>query len=301
MKGVEDRRSYSISSTSELNEPISFTVKRIDNGCYSRILYDQTKVGDVFFIAGVTGRFTLPVNTKKFQQYFFFAAGIGIGPVFPLIKSLLAKDENAFVTLIYSNRWQGSTIFYDELVRLAATYGNRFQVEFLYSSSKNLERARISKALLPVLMREYVRVPKSSILAYVCGPYNYMRMTILSLEEYGIDESNIRKENFRPFERPVIKTEPKDQKTYTVHLKLHDREVSFLCHYPDSILEAARKNGVLIPFSCESGRCASCAGRCVNGKVWMAFNEVLLDSDLEEGIVLTCSGHPIEGDVTIEI
>jgi hypothetical protein len=33
----------------------------------------------------------------------------------------------------------------------------------------------------------------------------------------------------------------------------------------------------------------------------MAQNDVLLDEEIKNGIVLTCTGYPIHGDVTIKI
>ena len=301
MRGVEERRSYSISSSADLGEQLSFTVKRIDNGSYSRVLYDNIKVGDKLLTAGVGGLFTLPRHTENYQQVFFFAAGIGITPVFSLLKTLLHTSPSLKAVLIYSNRWQESVIFLDELNALAEKFPDRFKVEYLYSTAYNLERARLNKALIPVLMNEYAKVPKANMLFYVCGPYNYMRMVNLALEEQGIDGEQIRKENFRPFERPVIKAEPPDHRAHQVTLILHGVRHQFTCHYPESILESAKKHHIHLPFSCEVGRCGSCAATCTTGKVWMSYNEVLMDSDLEKGLILTCTGHPAAGDVTIEL
>ncbi len=301
IKGIEERRSYSISSSAELGEPLSFTVKRIENGTYSRLLVDKSEPGDKLQTSGVAGLFRLPQDFSKYQQFFFFAAGIGITPEFSLIKTLLNTHPKTKAVLIFSNRWQESVVFFDEINALQAKFSERFRVEFLYSTSYHLERARLNKALLPVLLKEYSEAPKSAMLFYVCGPYNYMRMVNLALEEQGVESDQIRKENFRPFERPVIKTEPRDQKAYKVTIRRSGAEQTFICQYPDSILEAAKKNGIALPYSCEIGRCGSCSGKCVKGKVWMSYDEVLMDTDTALGIVLTCTGHPVGGDVVIEL
>jgi ring-1,2-phenylacetyl-CoA epoxidase subunit PaaE len=75
----------------------------------------------------------------------------------------------------------------------------------------------------------------------------------------------------------------------------------FRIDYPDSILQAAKKKDILLPYSCEVGRCGSCAAKCVSGEVWHSYNEVLMANDLKNGIILTCVGHPINGDVTIAL
>ena len=49
---AEERRSYSISSAPDLQEPLTITVKRIDNGEYSRYLFDVVREGDKLLSIG---------------------------------------------------------------------------------------------------------------------------------------------------------------------------------------------------------------------------------------------------------
>src|SRR4051812_11036651 len=72
-KSGEKRRSYSISSSSALNEPLSITVKKIDNGEFSRLLNYHAKVGDVLFTTGIAGFFVLPERPEDFDEYYFIA------------------------------------------------------------------------------------------------------------------------------------------------------------------------------------------------------------------------------------
>ncbi len=296
----EERRSFSISTSPVHDESLSFTVKRIDNGAYSRLLTDRAAVGDKLYTSGAAGLFTLPADTSRYRQFLFFAAGIGITPIISLIKTILHTLPQKQVTLIYSNRSKEETVFYEELQRLLQKFPENFKVEFLYSTSFNLSRARLNKALLPVLLREYLVVPNDEVLVYVCGPFAYMRMVIWSLEEAGIPDDQIRKENFNTNDRQVHKVEPPDKGTHVATIKYNGGTYSFPVAYPDTILQAAKKNGLTLPYSCEVGRCGSCAARCTAGQVWLSYNEVLMDTDLKLGSILTCVGHPVNGDVTIE-
>ena len=299
--GREERRSFSISSSSVLSEPLSFTVKRIDNGIYSRWLHDRSRVGDRLYTTGAAGLFRLPENMIGYQQVFFFAAGIGITPIFSLIKTLLAEQVSIQIVLIYSNRSRDEAVFYDELMRLREIYGDRFKPEFLYSTDFNLARARLSKSLVAVLLSEYLTAPKQNVLCYVCGPYDYMRMAIWSLEEQGIPKDQIKRENFNTQERAILRAEPPDTEPHKVTVR-NGKEINrFVCQYPDTILQASKKNHVVLPYSCEAGRCGSCAARCISGKVWLSYNEVLMDMDLKHGSILTCTGYPVGGDVVIDI
>lgn len=299
--GKEERRSYSISSCAALGEPLSFTVKRVDNGAYSRLLIDRAVVGDVLYTTGAGGLFTLPETDTTYEQYFFFAAGIGITPVFSLIKTLLHTDATKHVVLIYSNRVKEEVVFLEELNTLIAQFPDRLKVEFLYSTSFNLARARLSKSLLHLLLKEYGRVPHYKMLFYLCGPFTYMRMAIFALEEMGIHDAQIRKENFNTNDRRVNMPEPPDKATHNATLIVEGKQQTITVSYPDTILLAAKKQHIALPYSCEVGRCGSCAAMCTEGAVWLSYNEVLMDTDLKKGMTLTCVGHPVGGDVTIVV
>jgi ring-1,2-phenylacetyl-CoA epoxidase subunit PaaE len=80
-----------------------------------------------------------------------------------------------------------------------------------------------------------------------------------------------------------------------------DGEHVFNVQYPTSILQAAKLLKIDIPYSCENGQCGTCVAECLQGEVWMSRNEVLLDAEVAAGNVLTCTGFPINGAVTIKI
>ncbi len=296
----EERRSFSISSTPVLQQPLAITLKRIDNGAFSRLLTDHAKVGDVLYTTGAAGLFTLPADIATKKQLFFLAAGIGITPIFSLLKTALHLYPSLHIVLIYSNRNREETVFYDELVALQGRFHSRFKVEFLFSSSFDLGRARLSKWLLPKLIEEYRIVPRQDIYYYICGPFTYMRMAIISLEEQGIPAVNIKKENFYTVvQLPHVL--PPDTETHLVHLDLHGTHHTFVVQYPQSILQAAKKLAIPIPYSCETGQCGSCIALCTHGHTWLSYNQVLTDSDLATGKILTCTGYPVGGDITLKI
>jgi ring-1,2-phenylacetyl-CoA epoxidase subunit PaaE len=295
----EERRSYSISSTPALQEPLSITVKRLENGEYSRKLFDYAKEGDILTTTGAAGFFVLPEDIQPWKEIFFIAAGSGITPVYPLIKTVLYLHPHIRVILIYSNRSVATTIFYKELKLLSTLFAGRFIIEFLFSSAVNLERARLSKWLLGKLLKEYSRAPRAETLFYTCGPFDYMRMVTIELLESRVPLQHIKKENFTPL-KIESKTLPPDTHTHGVEIQLQQKIYQLETQYPQTILQAAKKAGIVLPYSCEAGRCGSCAATCVKGKVWMSYNEVLMDDEMEKGRVLTCVGYPINGDVVLK-
>ncbi len=295
----EERRSYSISSTPALHEALSVTVKRLENGEYSRQLFDAAKEGDCLMTTGAAGFFVLPDDLHPYREIFFMAAGSGITPILPLIKTILHFHHHIRVVLIYSNRTAETTIFYTEILSLAASFPGRLVTEFLFSTAVNLEKARLSKWLLARLLKAHSTLPWPLTLFYTCGPFDYMRMVSITLLEHGVPLQHIKKENFTPF-RMALKTLPPDTHPHAITIQMHHTSYQLQSQYPQTILMAAKKAGIQLPYSCESGRCGSCAATCVSGKVWMSYNEVLMDDEIEKGRVLTCVGYPVGGDILLK-
>jgi ring-1,2-phenylacetyl-CoA epoxidase subunit PaaE len=296
----EIRRSYSIISSPALNEPLTIAVKRIDNGFFSRKLVDHARIGDQVLTTGAAGFFRIPENIKSFKHIYFFAAGSGIAPILSLIKTVLHDYQDIFVFLVYSNPSIDSTAFYNLLKNLEHDHPQQLQVHFLFSSEADLRRARLNRELLLEFLT-IKQFDREKILFYTCGPENYMRMIIFLLLEEGFPGENIKKEDFNPGNKKLAHRAPPDKNTYHVTIELNDVSFQFPVHYPDSILQAAKKLKLNLPYSCETGKCGSCAAICKSGKVWLSNNEVLTDKDLDKGLVLTCTGHPQMGDVILKI
>ncbi|RTQ49645.1 ferredoxin--NADP reductase [Hymenobacter gummosus] len=299
--GQEVRRSYSFSSAPALNEPVRITIKRIANGLMSRRLVDRVRPGDTLLTTGAAGLFVLPEDTRAVRQVWLLAAGSGITPVFSLLKTLLATEPTLSAVLVYSNHAPATTIFREELLALAARYPERLRIEWLYSNAPDLARAHLYKELLEDLVRQHATAPPAQLLAYVCGPLNYMRMCGYALRELQLPPDNIRRENFNtepPYVPPLL---PPDTDAHPVTVHWAGREYQFSSQHPDTILQAARRHDLRLPYSCEAGRCGNCLARCTQGRVWMSYNEVLTERDLARGLVLTCTGYPVGGPVRLEI
>ncbi|MDE3252657.1 MAG: ferredoxin--NADP reductase [Bacteroidota bacterium] len=298
-KGEEVRRNYSVSSSPELGDPIRITVKRIPNGEFSRQLFDHAQPGDILKTIGASGFFTLPQGKEMPASLFFFAAGSGIAPVFSLIKTALHQDPLVKIVLIYSNPSESHTIFYQDLKSLQQAYPDRFQIEFLFSDAVRIRNRRLGIDLLEKLLLQYQVYQNPGTLFYLCGPFEYMRMITIVLRNQGFPAANIRKEIFE-IHPPVQKTVPPDQDRHTIHLLLRDQEISFDTQYPETILQTAKRLHISLPYSCEAGQCGTCAATCLSGRVWMFKNEVLLEEEMAQGRVLTCTGFAVWGDVTIK-
>ena len=297
-QGEEIRRSYSIISSSLLGEPLAIGFRRIQNGIFSRYLADRVQPGDSLRTIGPAGFFTLPENCKPFRDLVFFAAGSGISPVISLIKSALYGRPHLQVQLLYSTPGPDQTPFLQELIQLEKKFSNRFGIRFFFSNAVQLSKARLNREALVDFLSGFTTDRLSQTLFFICGPDAYMRMCTYTLQESRVPAENIRKEIFNTV-RVRTPFMPPDLTPRQVIIHLEERNNSITVAYPDTILSASKKNGLQLPYSCETGRCGNCALRLISGRVWMSNNEVLTERELEEGLILTCVGHPVFGDVEL--
>ena len=295
----EKRRSYSISSSPLLSEQLSITIKRVVNGEFSRNLLENYNEGDILYTTGINGFFCLPEKVTDDMQFFFLVAGSGITPAYPLIKTLL-KNSNARVVLIYSNRSEADAIFLEEIKRLHEMYAGRFDIELLFSNRLDVHRSRLSNSLLQSLLLKYLAVQQSQAMFYICGPLTYMQMAVITLISEGIDRQRIKTESFDSTPRSR-RNVPPDTSRRNVTIHFNNDKYKLAVQYPQTILDAAREKGIDLPYSCDAGRCGSCVATCTSGRVWMAYNEVLMDAEINKGLILTCQAHPVDGDVTIRV
>jgi len=293
----QKRRSYSFSSSPDLHEQPCITVKKVDNGEFSRQLLTNIKAGDVLYTSGVGGFFTLPDNIDHIHAFCFLAAGSGITPCYSLIKTLLATTHKK-VVLIFSNKNEEDAIFLSSIQQLEKEYGTRFSVEYLFSNRYDVQHSRLGIFLLQQLLKKYFSGIERQTMFYMCGPHDYMLTITITLLSEGIPAANLKKEIFNSLPR-LEKPRPPDLSAHRVTIHINNTEQEVLVQYPHSILASAKQKNMQLPYSCEAGRCGSCAATCTNGKVWMAYNEVLTDDEIAKGRVLTCQAFPVDGDATI--
>lgn len=294
----EVRRSYSFSSHPRIGEP-TITVKRIANGVASRWLFDEARIGDKLRSAGVSGRFTIDKSLAPGTPVFLMAAGSGITPVQSLLLELLLFRKHEKVVLVYSTRSEQETIFLNELKSLAEEHSAQLALEIFHSNHQDLSRARLGRLALESVVRRHTQNPAHAIY-YLCGPHVYMQNITIALLTEGVPEDDIRTEKFfNPLPPPPAR--PPDTHPHMVDIYFNKQRFTISVQYPQTILQAALKHNIMLPYSCEAGRCGSCAATCTKGDIWMSRNEILLDKEMANGRVLTCTGYPVGGNAELVI
>lgn len=300
----EVRRSYSFSSSPVLDEPYEITVKRVDNGEISRLLHHRTAVGDIIDVMPAQGQLTYDPNPDKKRIVFLFAAGVGITPLFSILKTALAAEKNSKVVLIYSNSSKKSTLFYEELLDWQAQYPDRLYIEFIWSNSKYLQKARLNREYIIELLKEHQSV-KAEELFYTCGPLFYMDLCRFTLLGMGIPDEQIKRETFyfpdEEEDEDEKEEEPVDTTSYDVIIEIYGQSHRLTVPYNKTILDVGLEHKLNLPYSCKSGMCSTCISQVTKGSVHMDYNEVLTDREVDNGRCLICTSHPLEDETTIQI
>jgi ring-1,2-phenylacetyl-CoA epoxidase subunit PaaE len=79
----------------------------------------------------------------------------------------------------------------------------------------------------------------------------------------------------------------------TVTVVMDGRRRSFpMSSNDESVLAAAERAGLALPFSCRSGICATCRARITDGAAVMKHNIALEPWETEAGFVLCCQARP---------
>lgn len=308
--GKELRRAYSLCSSPYTDDDLAVTVKRVEGGLMSNWLADNLNVGDAVKVMEPMGVFTTDFVSSNKRHVIMFAGGSGITPMLSIIKSLLSQEPESIVSLIYANRNINSIIFKEELDRLETEYEGRVHVIHILDDAPMNWQGYSGLLNHEMLNKLFERIPdwgfeKTTYL--MCGPEGMMKNVETLLSAQNIPKENIFKESFVA---GTIDKELKQANVITGEEEVTEREVTI--HYdgeehkimvpPDkTILETALDLGIDLPFSCQSGLCTACRGKCISGKVKLDEEEGLSDAELTEGYVLTCVGHPLTEDVIIEI
>jgi len=280
-------------------------VKRVDNGEISRHLHHKIVEGDIVEAMNPQGMFVYNPVRDTTRTVFLFAAGIGITPLFSMLKTALVREEQSKLILVYSNSSQEQTPFLHELKEWEANYPDRLTIIWVFSNSKNLLRARLNRDFIIDLLHTYLPTDRDQALFYSCGPVIYMDLCRFTLLGLGFQEAQIRRETFLLPENEEDDDDESekvvDKTSYAIVLKFQGQDHHLTIPFDKSILDVGLDHKINLPYSCKSGMCSSCISQCTAGRVRMGYNEVLTDSEVERGRILLCTGHPTVDGTVIEV
>jgi 3-ketosteroid 9alpha-monooxygenase subunit B len=294
-------RCYSLSSSPHDGADLTVTVKRVAEGRGSNWLCDHVEVGAELDTLAPAGTFT-PRSLDA--GLLLVAAGSGITPVMSILRAVLAGGRGR-LALLYANRDERSVIFADELRALASAYPDRLVVLHWLESLQGLpSRSALAALAAPFADRE----------VFLCGPTPFMDAMTHALRDLEVPRKRLHIERFvslteDPFEglapgssSSVEMPEPPEGASgvdSSVEVELDGEHHTFRWPAGTLLLDLLRERGLDAPFSCREGACSACACRVTAGEVKMRRNEVLDQTDLDDGYVLACQALPITESVSV--
>ncbi|MGC4026763.1 MAG: hybrid-cluster NAD(P)-dependent oxidoreductase [Mesorhizobium sp.] len=287
-------RTYTLSSSPSRPLSISVTVKAQPDSIGTRWMFDNLKPGSRIKARGPAGDFTH--HNYAASKYLFISAGSGITPMMSMLRWLNDCAPWTDVAFVNCARRPEEIIFRKEL-ELLGTQMPGLSLGFLIeerSASRESwfgHMGRIDAIRLPLLSPDF-----HDREIFCCGPDPFMRAVRVVLESSGFDMAHYHQESFGapPAEPEAAPTSAELAPVEVgVPIRFSDSNVDCECLPGQSVLQAARANGVRISAACEFGLCGTCRVKKISGEVEMNHNGGILDDEIAEGFILACCSKPV--------
>lgn len=305
--GQEARRSYSICSAPG-DETLRVGVKRVADGRFSSFVNETLSVGDTIRVMPPEGRFTSLAGER--HDYVLIAAGSGITPMLSIAKTVLGHEADSTITLVYGNRSTDTIMFREELEDLKDRYMRRFSLIHLLSREAQdveLLNGRIDGERIGELSRRGLIDLAGADGVFLCGPGEMIDDVSASLRTLGVEEDRIRFERFTP-SGDAPKPRPRSAEArqaaeagVQIEVVLDGVRRAFPMGEADAtVLDAAHRAGLEIPYSCAGGMCCTCRCRVAEGEAEMAVNYSLQPWEIEAGFTLACQTRPTSKKLVLD-
>lgn len=266
-------RKYSLCNDPAQRDHYVIAVKREEPGSGgSSSLIDQAIPGTHVEYAPPRNDFAL---FDRVASFLFIAGGIGIAPILSMVRHLKSTGSARF-KLYYCTRSPEDTPFREELS------GPEYRGQVVIHHDHGDPGRALD--LWPLLERP------SGAHVYCCGP----RSMLEAVRDMTGHWSSATV-HFESFADAAATRTPRDR-PFRVRLARTGGVVNVAAD--QSILDALRAAGLVVPSSCESGTCGTCRTRMVSGE---ADHRDLVLSDAErESNIMVCVSRALSDELTID-
>jgi len=176
-------KAYSLSSAPS-EKAMSITVKKV--GEYSGLLH-SVKLGDIFVVSEAYGFF----NPHTKAPLVCIAAGVGIAPIWSIIKHEYEQTEHRVTTLLYSNKRHQDIPFWHEIEQLCHDKTNlTVRHHVTQDSAASAVRHRRINA------KDCVQGAAEDACYLICGSVSFVRSMWQGLTTCGVAPEVISTETF---------------------------------------------------------------------------------------------------------
>ncbi len=298
--GEDVRRSYSICSSTCHADRLEVGIKQVVGGLFSNYAMDL-KPGEKLAVMPPQGRFTAEIGGR--HRYLLIAAGSGITPCLSIAKSVLANEPDSQVELLYGNRTTSSVMFREDLDDLKDQYIERFVLTHALSAERQdteLLNGRLTTDKIKQLINADLLHPDKCDRIYLCGPEEMIEQCKQALLDCDIAPEKIAIELFTTDKsrklagQPAATTNSSARQSGATVTIIHDGAARDIVvdGAQDTVLSAAQRAGMDLPFSCAGGMCCTCRCKIVSGNASMDLNYSLEKWEIEAGFTLACQSRP---------
>jgi ring-1,2-phenylacetyl-CoA epoxidase subunit PaaE len=224
--------------------------------------------------------------------------------VIAVVKAILQADPNNQFILFYGNSNTGRVMCLEELLGLKDQFMHRLALHFVMSREPqevDLYNGRVDAARVRELARTLFRADQVAEF-FVCGPGDMIEQVSGVLRELNVGADRIHSEHFTDVAGVYGRANSPAGESHEAPIQAFDsahvtvlmdgRRRTFTMPMNDeTVLDAAFRAGLDLPFSCRAGVCSTCRTKVISGKVEMAQNYALEDWELEQGYVLACQSR----------
>ena len=297
--GENVRRSYSICS--KLGDAPEVGIKKLAGGKFSN--YAQTlQAGCEVEVMTPQGSFTALPGGR--HRYLLVAAGSGITPCLAIAKTILAQERDTQITLIYGNRSTSTVMFRQDIGDLKDRYTDRFMVINILSretQESDWLNGRISGEKVERLAALQLISPSDCDTAYICGPAEMVESVSAVLNEKMEVKTELFTTGVIPLQAVPARALEKKGDATPVSVTIDGAVHQVLVNADnETVLTAAQRAGLDLPFSCAGGMCCTCRCKVLSGQTAMDMNFSLADWEVEAGFTLACQTRPLDDKVVLD-
>lgn len=242
------------------------------------------------------------------ETYAVFCCGADITALVALLVADLGRDPGRSFLVFYGNDGQAPAGALEELLSLKDRYIERLALHFIMereAEEGELLNGRLDASKLRALAGVLFE-PRAVGACFVTGTGSVAAQLRAALQDLGVEPQRIRAVQ----DEPIVAASDAPRATALpaaaqagltqVDVIMDGRRRAFSMRTgQESILEAATRAGIDLPFSCRAGVCSTCRTKLVRGEVELAQNYALEDWELAQGFILACQAHAKTAELEI--
>jgi CDP-4-dehydro-6-deoxyglucose reductase len=185
------KRSYSIASHNLIDNKLELHIKKVDQGLFSEVLFNELKVNQMFRLNGPLGTFFIREGTAPI---IFICTGSGFAPVKSMIEGLLAGNSTRDIYIYWGARNRED--LYSELpYRWARDFENIHFTPVL-SRENQLLNGESSGYCQDVIVEQHKEL--TGLEVYACGSTVMIHAAKTKLIDQGLKIENFHSDAFLP-------------------------------------------------------------------------------------------------------